>query len=425
MPETTTIEQKNLSQQRGSEEQNTQLDNEAELTEEGQKRSKGQSLLIGIVVLLVLAVGATLWLLHSHTYEDTDDAQVDGHIDPISARISGTVSAVHVEENARVMAGQPLVDLDMRPQAVTVEQTRAQYDQAIAQFDAQRPNVPITVNTNRADISSDQAALDQALAAVEGAKHDRDQAASKLTDAQAQNTRDQSEYQRYKQLFEKGEASRQDLEKYTAALESSDANVAGAKSALASAVNTVDQRQSQAVAKQSKRDQDLQNAPHQLKMQLANLATQQAAVASAKAQLEQSHLNLSFTKIVAPVDGIVTQRSAEVGSHVNEGTQLMMLVETRDIWVTANFKETQLRKMHAGQSARIRVDALGREFDGYVDSMPAITGARSSILPPENATGNYVKVVQRLPVRLRFKANQDGLDELRPGMSVESTVYLR
>ena len=146
---------------------------------------------------------------------------------------------------------------------------------------------------------------------------------------------------------------------------------------------------------------------------------------SSSAKLDQARLNLAYTHIVSPADGIITQRSAEIGARIASGQQLMMVVQTDDLWVTANFKESQLKRMHNGQSVRIHVDALGKDFDGYIENMPAATGDRTSVLPPENATGNYVKVIQRLPVRIRFKPNQQGMDLLRPGMSVEPDVHLQ
>ena len=408
-----------------TEEAGENKDPEVTFSPEQQRRKRAGRTVLTVLVLLVLVTGGGLWYLHSRTYEETDDAQVDGHIDPISARIAGTVTAVYVQDDDYVQAGKPLVDLDTRTQMADIKQRQAQFQQAVAQLQAQQPNLPIARTNSRADLSSDNAQLAQALAAVAGAESDRDQAKAKIAEAEAQDARDQAQAQRYKALYEKKEAAREQSEKYASAAASSDANVLATQAAFLSASKLVEQRKAQADAQQTKRDQDKQNAPQQLAIRTADIATQRANEQSARAALEKAELDLTFTKVTAPVSGIVTLRSAEIGSQVAEGAQLMMLVQSGDLWINANFKETQLRRMHPKQSVRIHVDTLDRDFDGYVESMPAITGARSSVLPPENATGNYVKVVQRLTVRIRFKPRQDELDKLRPGMSCEPHVYLR
>jgi membrane fusion protein (multidrug efflux system) len=186
----------------------------------------------------------------------------------------------------------------------------------------------------------------------------------------------------------------------------------------------VEQRRAQLAQEQSKLQQTQSSAPLQVAIREADIKSQQANAEAAQAALEQSRLNLGYTRIDAPVSGVITQRSAEVGARISKGQQLFMIVQTSDLWVTANFKETQLARIHPGQHVRIHVDALRDDFEGTVESMPAVTGSRTSVLPPENATGNYVKVIQRLPVRIRFNAGQKDLDKLRPGMSVEPKVRL-
>src|SRR5262249_11992788 len=156
------------------------------------------------------------------------------------------------------------------------------------------------------------------------------------------------------------------------------------------------------------------NAPQEVAIRRAFVGSRQASVLVAKAAVEQAKLNLDYTRIIAPVRGVVGRKAVEVGMRLQPGQQLMAVVPLEDGWVTANFKETQLRRMRPGQAARIHVDAFDKDYEGYVESLPAATGAKYSILPPENATGNYVKVVQRLPVRLRFKAGQDKEHLLRP-----------
>ena len=374
----------------------------------------------------LLVVGAaTAWALYSQGYESTDDAQVDGHLNVVSARISGTTAAVYVSENQAVEAGQPLVDLDPSEQKVAYAQAKAQYDQAVAQLKAQRPSVGITQAENSAAAVTGDAQVLQAKAAFAAASQDLASAQAKLSEAEAIRARDDAELERYEQLFQSGTISRQDYERSVAAARSSDANVDAAKASVASSEKVVVQRKAEIQAQAARREQTARTAPRQLSIKEADLANAEANVEAASAQLKRAELNLSFCHVVSPVHGIVTQRSAEIGNRVSEAQPLMMVVATRDTWITANFKETQLAKMYAGQRTKVHIDALKKDLEGTVESIPAITGARSSVLPPENATGNYIKVVQRMPVRIRLDANQESVERLRPGMSVEATVWLR
>jgi membrane fusion protein (multidrug efflux system) len=186
----------------------------------------------------------------------------------------------------------------------------------------------------------------------------------------------------------------------------------------------IDQRRAQLAQVQSKLAQSRRSAPQQIALRRAAVASEEASAKTAQVQVEQARLNLGYTKIAAPVSGIAMKRSAEVGAHVAAGQQLLTIAQIDDVWVTANFKETQLRNIRPQQPAQLHVDSLDRDFDGYVENVGGSTGAVSSVLPPENATGNYVKIVQRIPVRLRFKKNQKGLELLRPGMSVEPEVRI-
>jgi membrane fusion protein, multidrug efflux system len=386
------------------------------------KRRVNPFVVIGVVGLLALA--GVLYYLYTQTYESTDDAQVDGHLNPIASRVDGSVTAVYFEDNQTVKAGQPLVELDPKDNQVALAQARAQYDQALAQVSAAHPNVPITRSSNTSDLTSQQAEVANADAALSAAKHDYDSAVAKLTQAQATNDRAQADYARYKILFDKQEVSKADYDQYRATADAQAAAVAASQADVASARKTIDQRQAQLLSQKAKLTQTQNNAPLQLQIREADIKTQQASAESAAAQLDQARLNLTYTKILAPIDGVVTQRSAEIGSRVSAGQQLMMIVQINDLWVTANFKETQLARMHPGQKVKIHVDALKEDFNGTVESMPAATGSATSVLPPENATGNYVKVVQRLPVRIHFDGGQRDLEKLRPGMSVEPKVLL-
>jgi membrane fusion protein (multidrug efflux system) len=392
----------------------------------GRPISKKRARILVLGVAALIAIGAsTGWAVYAGGHESTDDAEIDGHLNVVSSRIGGTTAVVYVTDNQRVEAGQTLVDLDTSEQNVAYAQAKAQYDQAVAQLNSQRPNVAIVEATNAEAAVSGDAQLAQANAALAAASQDLAASSAKMNEAEALRSRDDSDLKRYEQLFQAGTISRQDYERALAAAKSSDASAEAVKANLASAEKMVEQRRAEVQTQIAHRKQIASTAPGQLLIRRADLATAEANVEATAAQLRRAALNLSFCHIVSPVRGIVTQRSAEIGNRVAEAQPLMMIVATDDTWITANFKETQLARMRAGEHVKVHVDALKQNFSGSVDGIPAITGARSSVLPPENATGNYIKVVQRMPVRIRLDANQDNLDRLRPGMSVETTVWLR
>jgi membrane fusion protein (multidrug efflux system) len=385
---------------------------------------KKRRLLVPIVILLIAIAGISTWWLVTRNYEDTDDAQVDGHLNPISSRVSGTILAVHVEDNQRVQAGQALIELDPKDYQVDEAQSRADYDEALADTTAERPNLPITITGNTTDEATGRAQVTNADAALAAAQHDYDNALARLRSSEATDVRAQSDLQRYTELVRKQEVAQSDYDQFVATAKAQNATVEADKAAVLSASKTIEQHRALVLEQQSKLDQTLKNATKQISIRQATIQSREAVAESSSAKLDRARLNLAYTRIVCPVNGIVTERSAEVGARISQGQQLMMVVQTDDLWVTANFKETQLHRMHAGQGVRIHVDALGDDFDGYIENMPAATGDRTSVLPPENATGNYVKVLQRLPVRIRFKHGQRDLDKLRPGMSVEPKVHL-
>lgn len=378
---------------------------------------------IGIVALVVAAICAG-WYVYSLGYESTDDAQVDGHLNPIAARVEGTIKAVHVDDNQSVQAGALLIELDPSDDAVALQQAQAQYDEAVAQLGASHPSLPITQIGNLNDLTSQQAEVVGSEASLAAAQRDLDSAVARLKESQAVDERDQADFARYKTLYDAQIASRADFEHYKATAAAESQTVISNQAAVASAQKTVEQRMAQVAQQQSKLRQTKSTAPLQVAIREADIRTQQANVEAAQAALEQRRLNLGYGRVVAPVSGVVAERSAEVGARISKGQQLLMIVQTGDLWVTANFKETQLARMRPGQRVKMYVDALHDNFDGTVESMPAVTGSRTSVLPPENATGNYVKVIQRLPVRIRFNAGQKDLDKLRPGMSVEPKVHL-
>lgn len=386
-------------------------------TEEKQDKEQGQAndpkahvdpaklrknVMIAVVLAVIVVLGCVGWWVYSGTYESTDDAQADAHLNPIAARVQGTVTAVYVEDNQAVQAGQPLVDLDMRDSEVALAQAQANYDQAVAQLNAQSQNVPITLTTNTSDIASQQAEVLNAEASLGAANSDYESAVAKLRQAEATNQKSQSDLVRYKELLDKQETAQSDYDQYLSNAKSQQAAVNAASASADSYKKIIDQRKAQLVQQRAKFQQTAANAPRQVEINRANIAGNAAAVESSKAQLDQAKLKVTYCHVVAPVSGIVMQRSAELGQRIAEGTQLLMVAQVDAPWVTASFKETQLRKMHSGQRVTIKVDALNKTFNGTVESISASTGDRASVLPSENATGNFVKVIQRLPVRIRF-----------------------
>jgi len=387
-------------------------------------RGRGKAFIIFFLVLLIAAgVGIYFWL-QSRQFESTDDAQVEAHLNSISARVDGSITRVYVDNNQFVKAGDPLVDLDPRDFQVAIDQARAQLAQARSQVTAQQPNVPITQVESSTNITGAEADVANAVAAVGVAERDRESAAARLAEAQANAAKAQADLARYTLLIKNEEVSQQEFDQVAATAKAQDATVAANRAAVESAGRTVEQRQAQLAQVKSRLSQYRSNAPALLAIRQANVQSQQASAQTAQTMVAQAELKLSYTKIVAPAAGIVLKRSAEVGERINAGQQLLMIAQLGDLWVTADFKETQMHNIHPGQSARIHVDALRLDFEGYVETIGGSTGAVASVLPPENATGNYVKVVQRIPVRLRFKPNQNGLDRLRPGMSVEPDVRI-
>ena len=384
---------------------------------------RSRIMLLGFTAAAILAV--TMWYFHAQTYESTDDAQVDGHINAVSSRITGSIAKVYVDDNQTVVAGQPLIDLDPRELTIAEEQSAAQYAQASARMNSEMPNLAITQNTNQAEIEQAQSKVADARAALDAAQHDRQSAASRLVEAKATSDRDQLQADRYRQLYQKEEASQQEFENYQATAQASAARLAAAQAELASADEGVEQRQAQLNEQIANSAEVKNNAPDELALRRSDAESQRADVQLTRAALDKASLDLSFAHILAPISGVVTQRSAEPGNHISPGEQLLMIVDTSHLWITADFKETQLGLMRPGCRAIVKVDALGRSFQGTVESMPAITGARASVLPPENATGNFVKVVQRLPVRIVLDSGQPEIRDLRPGMSVEAKVYVK
>ena len=388
-------------------------------------RSHRRGVLLGAVGLVALVFVSILLILYLRSYESTDDAQVDGHLNSISPRINGTVVSVYVENNQSVTAGQPLVDLDPRDYQVILDQAKATYTQALAAFRAEHPNVPIIQTTSETTISTSTADVAAAEAAVAAAQQEYEARIATLHQAEANNAKAQRDVERYQPLVERQEISHEQFDTIFVAAKTQAAAVDAAQAAADAAQKAVDQSKAQLRQAQSRFLEANQNAPRTVAATRAQLAVREAGVLAARAQEDQAVLNLSYTKILAPVSGIIGQRTAEVGQHVPAGEQLLTISQLDDIWVTANFKETQLRRMRVGQPVDIHVDAFNATLHGYVENMPGATGSVASLLPPENATGNFVKVVQRLPVRIRLNQGQDPDHRLRIGMSVEPKVWLK
>jgi membrane fusion protein (multidrug efflux system) len=389
----------------------------------GQGRRK--TLLFASILGIVVLVGVIAFWLYSRTYESTDDAQVDGHLNGITARIDGVIKAVHVEENQSIQAGQLVAEMDSRDYEVALEQAQAQLLKAQADLRAENPNIPITQSSSQTSISTSQSEVLNAEAGVAAAEREQSAALSRLQETEANNAKAQSDVGRYKSLVEKEEVSRSQYDQVVATAKALAAAVDSARSSAESAQKVVEQRRAQLDQAHSRLGLANVNAPNQVAITRANLQSHQAEVQAMKAQVDRAQLDLSYCQISSPVAGVVSKRTVNMGEHVSKGQRLITLADLGDLWVTANFKENQLRNMHAQQSVTISVDAFNQDFDGYVEAMPGSTGSITSLLPPENATGNYVKVVQRLPVRIRFKAGQQGLERLRPGMSVVPKVWLK
>jgi membrane fusion protein (multidrug efflux system) len=379
------------------------------------------AVMLAAVVLLV--AGFFLWRYFS-SYEFTDDAQIDGHLSPVSARVSGHVIRLLVTDNQYVEAGTPLAEIDPKDYEVALERAKAAYADANATAEAAMVNVPITSIGTASQVTSAQGDVQNASAGIAWAQKQLDAARAQLEQAEANDVKAQHDLVRYKQLVDKQEVSLQQYDQALAAARASTATVAAQRASVAGAEQTVMQWRAKLAQAQANL-RSAQTAPQQISATRSRAQAAEAQAQQRKAELEQAQLNLLYTHIVAPISGIVSDRTLEVGQNVQIGQELMKIVNLDDIWVTANFKETQLRKMRPGQEVSISVDAYGRKYKGRVQSVAGASGSLFSLLPPENATGNYVKVVQRVPVKVTFDPGETKEHILRPGMSVEPKVWIR
>jgi len=394
---------------------------------------------IAIVVVVIAVLATSVWLWATAGRETTDDAQVDAHVTPVAARVGGTVVEVSIKENQQVDAGTVLVVIDPRDYQVALDKARAELATAEADAAAARVNIPITSTAATGNVSNARGGVDQAEAGIDAAQRGIEAANARLATAQARQREAEAnavktakDVERFKGLLAKDEIAQQ---QYDAAVASADAARAGADSAKAQVQEAqagISVAQSQLMqaraghAQATAQLQGAQTAPEQVAAQRARASSADARVLQQKAAVQQAELNVQYATIKAPMKGIVSKKTVEIGQVIQQGQPLMTVIPLEEVWVTANFKETQLESMRPGQPAVIEVDAYGgRDFKAHVESLAAATGSRFSLLPPENATGNFVKVVQRVPVRIAIDEKQDAAQLLRPGMSVTAKVYTR
>lgn len=388
--------------------------------------------------IVVVIIGLGIWFWRTAGRESTDDAQVDSHVSQIAARITGTIIRVGVGDNQMVDAGAVLVELDPRDYQVAVDKARAELADAEATAVAARSAVPITAATATSGVTTARGGVTQAEGAIAGSEKEVEAARARLTTAQARlreaeanGIKTARDVERLRGLLAKDEVSQQQFDSAVAAADAQKAAVDSARSQIAEAeagIRVAESKLVQARAGEQSAHAELQTAqtgPDQVIATKARASSAEAHVQQARATLAQAELNLQYTTVKAPARGVVSKRNLNAGQVVQAGQPLLAIVQVEDVWVTANFKETQLKNVRPGQRATVEVDAFGREFSGKVDSIAGATGARFSLLPPENATGNFVKVVQRVPVKIALDAGQDPEHLLRPGMSVVPTVYTR
>ena len=381
-------------------------------------------LLYGVLAVLLVA-GLCYWLYARH-YESTDDAQVDGHFAQLSTRIAGTVTYVNplVENDRYVTAGMLLLEVDPRDYEAALEHAKATLETKEAATNAAKLQVPITQASAFSQLHVAAAAREQAVESVAAAEAELTAAQARVQQDEAVAGRAERDRVRYAALVDKREISRSFYDARATeaiataqALASDRAAVAATEQEIAEAKSLVVEREAQVASART--------APQQYSDAVAHQSSAQGEVDQARADVHTAELNLSYTKIYAPVSGVVGHKTVELGHRIQPGQSLLTVVPIDDIWVTANFKETQLRHMHPGQPVTIHVDTYGRNYKGTVEDMAGASGPLFSLFPPENASGNYVKIVQRFPLRIRIDKGEDPNHDLRPGMSIEATVKVR
>ena len=387
------------------------------------RRRRRRIWLLIIGGLLVLSVCSFFLFRYFWSFESTDDAQVDAHLYPVSARITGHVIRVNVGDNEYVQKGSVLVEIDPKDYQVAVDQARADLENAVATSESQHFDIPVTTQNTSSQLKTTSADVERTQAGVVAAEKQLAAAKAQVEQAEANEIKALQDAERYRMLVEKEEVSRQTYDTAVATARANTAAVASARANMEATQQSVEQaRKTQESAEASHRA--AQTAPQQVASTRARAHSAQAVAQQKRAALEQAQLNLSYTKIIAPVSGLVN-KTVVAGMNVQPGQQLLTIVPLQDVWITANFKETQLRYMRPGLPAEFYVDSNGRTYRGHVDSIAGATGPSFSLFPPENATGNYVKIVQRVPVKIVLEEGENGDLQLRPGVNVVPKVYLR
>ncbi len=391
------------------------------LTRGARQKRRIRFVILGATALVLIA-GVLLWR-YLGSYESTDDAQADVHLYPVSARVSGYVVKVNVDDNQWVERGTVLVEIDPTDYEVALKQAQANLASAEATAESLNITVPITSVNTTSQLSFTASGIEDASAGVTAAEKQLAAAHEQLAAAEANDVKAQDDLHRYKLLVDKREVSQQIYDQALATAKSSTATVAEALASESAAEQFVRQAQSR-LTQAHANHQYAETGPQQVSSTRARVRAAIADVEQKRALLDQAELNLQYTKIVAPVSGEVN-KTVVVGLNVEPGQQLLTVVPLDEVWVTANFKETQLAHMRVGQRAEIHVDSSGQTLKGHVDSIAGATGPLFSLLPPENATGNYVKIVQRVPVKIVLEPGENRDRRLRPGMNVVPDVYLR
>ena len=384
-----------------------------------------RNFIIGTVVLLLILLAVFFYWRSTYT-EDTDDAQVDGDLYQVSARVSGQIVKVNITDNQKVNQGDVIAEIDPRDYQVALEQAQAQLENAKASFVQANANVPITSVQTRTQVSTSGSDVATALANIAQQQKSVAAAQARVDQAKANALKAQLDVDRYTPLVAKDVISKQQFDQAVAqaaatngALLEAQQNVIGQQAAVA-------QAQAKLASAKSDEEQARQNGPKQVAVQQARAQAANADIQQNQAKVDQARLNLTYCHIIAPSSGIINRKSVAVGQNVSVGQNMLTIVPLDNLWITANFKETQLNKMKLGQAVTVKVDALGgRKYRGHLAQVGGATGSRLSLFPPENATGNYVKVVQRIPVRIDLDQGQNDDRLLRPGYSVVPDVDVK
>jgi membrane fusion protein (multidrug efflux system) len=393
--------------------------------------------IVALVVLAAIGWGGYLIWLRLSLVESTDDAQIDGTIVPVSARISGNVVAVEARDESQVNAGDVLVELDKKDLEVALAKAQADLADAEATLDGARSDVPAASVSSASTLNGARSSRDNATAAVSYAEQQLGAAQSRLIVAQANvrvaqanRSKAAQDVERYRGLVAKDEISHQIFDQAVSAEQAASATVEAQQAAVTEAqqnVSAAEKSVEEARARVNQSDAQVEAAaagPSQVKATEARASAALARVAQKRAEVEQARLDLSYATITASVSGIIGRKAVDPGQNIAAGQQLMSIVALDDVWVAANFKETQLKDMRIGQKVTFDLDANGRTYTGKVERIAGASGAKFSLLPPENATGNYVRVVQRIPVRISIDPGQNDDHALRPGLSVTPKVQI-